>query len=68
MCTKNCPSLTYKSEDDRKCKPCDNTCLTCSGPNMDDCLTCPSIYYFYDKKCIPACPDRYFSDANRRCV
>ena len=63
MCNLSCSSNSYKSEVDRKCKDCDVTCATCSGPNIDNCLTCPNSYYFFSNKCLPDCPIGYYGDA-----
>ncbi|KAL4461137.1 hypothetical protein ABPG73_001250 [Tetrahymena malaccensis] len=34
--------------DDKKCDDCSEKCLTCSGPNKDNCLTCVKDTYFQE--------------------
>jgi proprotein convertase subtilisin/kexin type 5 len=41
-----CPDGTYPSLIDRKCLPCDPSCVQCTGPNSNDCSSCPDSYYF----------------------
>lgn len=43
-------------------------CKTCSGPDIDDCLTCPSSYYFYFNNCLPECPDGYYGATGKICT
>ena len=37
------------------CVKCDTSCLTCSGPYMGDCITCPTDFTFDEATsyCIP---------------
>lgn len=37
------------------CVKCDTSCLTCSGPYMSDCITCPPDFTFDQATsyCIP---------------
>ena len=42
---------------------CDTNCATCSGPNIDNCLTCYSastkleLAYLYNNQCFNECPE-----------
>ncbi len=35
-----CPSSNYPDSATRACQECDSSCMTCSGPDADECLTC----------------------------
>ena len=41
---------------------CHTNCSSCSGPNLDDCLSCysastkPELAYLYNNKCLNECP------------
>ena len=41
-------------------------CASCSGPNLDDCLSCysastkPELAYLYNNKCLNECPEGTF--------
>ncbi|KAM3135699.1 hypothetical protein pb186bvf_012225 [Paramecium bursaria] len=54
---------------------CDQSCLTCSGPNANQCLTCQqgtptsgictcSTGYVYQNGCVPSCPTYYVAQNN----
>jgi len=36
-----CPIGTYL--DNSQCKPCHYSCVTCSGPYSNNCLSCESV-------------------------
>ena len=42
---------------------CNTNCASCSGPNLDDCLSCysastkPELAYLYNNKCLNECPE-----------
>lgn len=54
------------------CLPCDSTCLSCSGPNPTNCLSCGADRFFKPDTfdCLTACPTQnYYTDlAQRRCL
>ena len=35
------------------CSPCDESCLTCDGPNNDDCTECNTGFFLEFGKCLP---------------
>ena len=42
-------------EDDHKChsaNTCHASCLTCSGVNDNDCLTCPTGHQLVEGRCV----------------
>lgn len=47
------------------CKPCNSSCLTCSGPGNKQCLTCDQtgtlVFLTEDKQCLASCPSPQFS-------
>ncbi len=53
---------------DGACFSCNFKCLTCFGPNDDECYTCADNvvtglgYYNYGTTCTSACPDGYYPD------
>lgn len=61
-CTAKCPSSTYADLIIRLCKPCNSSCKTCSGPNVDNCKSCNLPKYLYANKCLDACPDGTYID------
>ena len=55
-----------------ECAACHYSCLTCDGPNEDDCLLCDSDTSLNrqvtptDKQCV--CNDHYFDNGVAECV
>jgi proprotein convertase subtilisin/kexin type 5 len=53
---------------DGACYSCDKKCLTCYGPNDDQCYTCAENtitglgYYYYGFKCMSDCPPGFYPD------
>ncbi|CAI2371721.1 unnamed protein product [Moneuplotes crassus] len=43
---------------------CHVSCLTCNGPDIDDCLTCDSGRFLYLTLCKLVCPDGYYGDSS----
>ncbi|KCV70256.1 hypothetical protein H696_02586 [Fonticula alba] len=39
---------------------CDTTCMTCSGPTADDCLTCFTSLRWHIDRCVTNCPLGYW--------
>lgn len=66
VCSLSCENSQYKDVDQRLCKSCDISCLTCSGPSESDCLSCSESLY-HEKggkeagKCSAVCPSPLFS-------
>lgn len=42
-CISQCPVSTYTS--DSQCLACHISCLSCSGPSLTQCLSCPSFFF-----------------------
>ena len=46
---------------------CATHCLTCNGPNANDCLSCDaSTFLHIDGTCITNCPSGYYGDTSTR--
>ncbi|CAI2365637.1 unnamed protein product [Moneuplotes crassus] len=43
---------------------CHNSCQTCNGPDIDDCLACQPEYFKYQTMCKTVCPDGYYGDTS----
>jgi hypothetical protein len=46
-CIESCPATHYLDTSDSKCKLCDPSCHSCSGPNATDCLSCLEVITIY---------------------
>jgi len=44
------------------CSACHASCLTCKGPQLVDCLSCPSNFHLHKGKCLQQCPTSTFLD------
>ncbi|XP_019626819.1 PREDICTED: furin-like isoform X3 [Branchiostoma belcheri] len=58
MCVKTCPNRYYPSASSdqsqgRTCESCDKTCLTCSGAQPYQCLTCGPLSHLFNNTCFP---------------
>jgi len=55
----------------KTCQPCHGTCKTCSGGNIDNCLTCETTEeakWLEDNKCVEECdPDYWIYKAEYKC-
>ena len=58
-CRADCPIGFYNGTD-RECKPCHSSCLSCEGPNEDQCTSCRRPKVFSAKKCVTKCPDNEY--------
>lgn len=60
-CTEACPSNTVADIENHLCMSteCHESCLTCSGPEPDQCLSCSSnrIFNPANRVCVDSCPD-----------
>ncbi|KAJ8005984.1 hypothetical protein DPEC_G00123560 [Dallia pectoralis] len=45
----------YLSSHD-KCHPCYPTCSRCTGPEMEDCVSCPARRFLHHGECVIQCP------------
>ena len=70
-CIPICPAHTITNDETGVCEEtsCDGTCLTCSGPNPNQCLSCPEGTTLYLSTCTHRCPPHTYSDgaACRHC-
>ena len=65
-CLDSCPSTGYfKNSTHHMCDPCDESCLTCTGPAFSDCPSCSSGYYLQPSStsCKNTCPDGYYKNS-----
>ena len=61
-------SRLYVSGLDRECQPCDDACLTCTGPNYNECDSCKDTFVFNDNiECINECPTDKYPDSSKIC-
>ena len=67
-CIQTCPSNTF--DNSNICEDCHTPCLTCNGPNNNNCLSCDTgnalngKFHFVDKTCIQTCPSNTYDDSN----
>ncbi|CAG9331567.1 unnamed protein product [Blepharisma stoltei] len=74
-CVSQCPSTSYLDSANYYCRPCDKTCLTCSGGANNNCSTCDTAgqypYFTSDNQCVTDCPSnlyKYEFNAKWLCV
>ena len=65
-CLNQCPEGTFLSSQ-LTCETCYNSCKTCDGSKISDCLTCDNGLYFSDGSCVDKCPDNTTNN-NSYCV
>ena len=57
----------YLDTETNRFQLCNTYCFTCSGPNIDNCLSCysastkPELAYLYNNKCFNECPEGTYS-------
>jgi hypothetical protein len=75
-CNPSCPSTRYvKTLSPKTCSVCHSSCLSCSGPLANECLTCDKNnnnfdwYWVERKTCYSDCPDGsyQFSVTDKKC-
>ncbi|CAG0895477.1 unnamed protein product [Darwinula stevensoni] len=69
-CVKACPEGTY-SDAYRKCGACHESCASCTGPNLNQCLACTqNLFYILDLSlCVSMCPEGYLQEeATKHCI
>ncbi|KAL4493949.1 hypothetical protein ABPG72_021966 [Tetrahymena utriculariae] len=67
-CEKACNKNQYSDISDSTCKYCDSSCLSCSGPSTNQCISCQGQTFLYQNQCISKCPDGYYQDiSNNKC-
>ena len=65
-CLNSCPSTGYfKDTTNHVCLPCDQSCLTCTGPSFSDCPSCATGYYLQPSStsCMATCPDGHYQNS-----
>jgi proprotein convertase subtilisin/kexin type 5 len=60
-CSKVCPTGYYSTSTSATCSLCSTSCLTCSGPANNQCLTCPTGKYLSNNMCVSNCASGYTS-------
>ncbi|EWS74596.1 hypothetical protein TTHERM_000043859 (macronuclear) [Tetrahymena thermophila SB210] len=55
-----CPIGTYPESAEWKCKDCDPSCITCTGPLDNQCSSCNA--YILNGKCFSVCQSGYFGN------
>lgn len=59
-----CPDGEYL--DGFACDSCNDACMTCSGPNTDDCTSCKTGTYLLNSTCVEDCGSGYFANNESR--
>ncbi|EAR97444.2 surface protein with EGF domain and furin-like repeat protein, putative, partial (macronuclear) [Tetrahymena thermophila SB210] len=59
----------YYLDSSGSCQPCDQTCLNCSGPSNENCLSCVSGLFFQQKSssCVQNCDQNQYRDSQNVC-
>uniref|UniRef100_A0AAV2MQ29 VWFC domain-containing protein n=1 Tax=Knipowitschia caucasica TaxID=637954 RepID=A0AAV2MQ29_KNICA len=61
VCAPKCPKYSY-TDPQRVCRDCDSSCLQCTGPSPDSCISCPSLSSLLRGRCVPQCPEGSYSN------
>jgi len=56
-CISNCLSSYYLNSSSSVCTPCNNTCLSCTGPASNQCTSCSTGLYLVNGVCLSTCPN-----------
>ncbi|KAL4455280.1 hypothetical protein ABPG74_012432 [Tetrahymena malaccensis] len=70
-CLLTCPDGYYRDTNARICRQCDITCLTCTGPQQNQCLTCGQNFPIYFQGfCLNQCPlgTQLSTDGSNQCL
>lgn len=62
-CVSVCPDGFYGDEDSNDCEECHSDCVTCSGPEDNDCLSCEERKTLENGECVSdheVCPTKTF--------
>lgn len=54
-----CTLKKYKNPQNGQCDACTSNCWSCTGPGINECVTCHSDFVQFNGKCEINCPDRY---------
>jgi len=59
----SCAESTFFDEDSETCEACLEECLTCDGPERDNCLSCKDKYFSaLSQECLEECPAGYYEE------
>jgi proprotein convertase subtilisin/kexin type 5 len=61
LCHNPCPVLYYGDPVTFVCSSCDSSCLTCHGPTLSDCDSCPPLTFLVYSTCYSTCPPHTYS-------
>ncbi|XP_041854892.1 extracellular matrix protein FRAS1 [Melanotaenia boesemani] len=64
ICTAACAARSFL-DDRQTCKECHPSCQHCTGPSADNCTSCLSPSSLYEGRCVPTCPQDFFSQDNQ---
>lgn len=71
-CVSECPDGFYGDEDSNNCEECHSDCVTCSGPEDEDCLLCEEGKALENGECVSdheVCPIKTFlSGETNTCI
>lgn len=69
-CIDNCLQDEYMDKESLSCNKCHPDCISCTGPNSDDCLSCPIGFTITENGCAIDCAEigYYKSEDNRNCL
>ncbi|KAL4499149.1 hypothetical protein ABPG72_017051 [Tetrahymena utriculariae] len=62
-----CSDGHYSDSEQQKCLKCHSQCKTCTGPQINQCLSCQNGKYLYNSNCVEQCPDGSFLNKQREC-
>ncbi|KAL4463156.1 hypothetical protein ABPG74_007157 [Tetrahymena malaccensis] len=66
FCRENCSNGYFVSTQETTngqqiCEQCDESCLTCTGPSENECVTCrEDLIVYQGNSCLSQCPEGYF--------
>ena len=62
-CVQNCYQHEYYSPSHKLCLACHNVCLTCFGPESNNCISCQNPYFYLKGTvCVSRCKDSVSCD------
>ncbi|KAM6954410.1 proprotein convertase subtilisin/kexin type 5-like [Aplochiton taeniatus] len=65
-CVDSCPGGFYPNSEKKECMGCHADCVSCDGPDADDCEKCRHpLALRYRGECLPECPTHTYRDRDR---
>uniref|UniRef100_A0A8P4K7M3 Fraser extracellular matrix complex subunit 1 n=1 Tax=Dicentrarchus labrax TaxID=13489 RepID=A0A8P4K7M3_DICLA len=64
VCTAGCPAHSFLDYM-QTCRECHPSCWLCTGPSADNCTSCPSPTNLHEGRCVPSCPQGFFTQDNQ---